>query len=92
MAALTPFAMDTDYFGSKQQAWMVNFRVRSLDAMVAQLQKSTGKPGITIQEPVSRCNTVRESSTAAWVDCLMALLVDRMSAAITETFTSGTDC
>ena len=36
----TAFAMDTDYFGSKQQAWMVNFRVRSLDAMVAQLQKS----------------------------------------------------
>jgi len=35
-----PFAMDTDYFGSKQQAWMVNFRVRSLDAMVAQLQKA----------------------------------------------------
>ena len=35
-----PFAMDTDYFGSKQQAWMVNFRVRNLDAMVAQLQKS----------------------------------------------------
>ncbi len=35
-----PFAMDTSYFGSKQQAWMVNFRVRSLDAMVAQLQKS----------------------------------------------------
>jgi catechol 2,3-dioxygenase-like lactoylglutathione lyase family enzyme len=35
-----PFAMDTKYFGSKQQAWLVNFRVRSLDAMVAQLQKS----------------------------------------------------
>jgi len=35
-----PFAMDTGYFGSKQQAWMVNFRVRSLDAMVAQLQKA----------------------------------------------------
>jgi glyoxylase I family protein len=35
-----PFAMDTDYFGSKQQAWMVNFRVRNLDAMVAQLQKA----------------------------------------------------
>jgi hypothetical protein len=34
-----PFAMDSDYFGSKQRAWMVNFRVRSLDAMVAQLQK-----------------------------------------------------
>jgi glyoxylase I family protein len=38
--AFTPFAMDSDYFGSKEQAWMVNFRVRSLDAMVAQLQKS----------------------------------------------------
>jgi glyoxylase I family protein len=38
--AFTPFAMDTDYFGSKQQGWMLNFRVRSLDAMVAQLQKS----------------------------------------------------
>ena len=36
----TPFAMDTNYFGSKQQTWMVNFRVRSLDAMAAQLQKS----------------------------------------------------
>src|ERR1700678_3026493 len=31
--SFTPFAMDTDYFGSKQQAWMLNFRVRSLDAM-----------------------------------------------------------
>jgi glyoxylase I family protein len=38
--AFTPFAMDTDYFGSKQQGWMLNFRVRSLDAMVAQLQKA----------------------------------------------------
>jgi len=25
--AFTPFAMDRDYFGSKQQGWMVNFRV-----------------------------------------------------------------
>jgi hypothetical protein len=38
--AFNPFPMETDYFGSKQQGWMVNFRVRSLDAMVAQLQKS----------------------------------------------------
>jgi glyoxylase I family protein len=29
----TPFPMDTKYFGSPQQAWMVNFRVRNLDAM-----------------------------------------------------------
>ncbi len=40
VTAFAPFAMDTNYFGSKQQAWMVNFRVRSLDAMVAQLQKA----------------------------------------------------
>ena len=38
--AFNPFPMDTGYFGSKQQGWMVNFRVRSLDAMVAQLRRS----------------------------------------------------
>lgn len=32
-----PFAQDTDYFGKSSQQWMINFRVRSLDAMVAQL-------------------------------------------------------
>jgi catechol 2,3-dioxygenase-like lactoylglutathione lyase family enzyme len=36
--AFAPFPIDTNYFGSQQQAWMVNFRVRSLDAMVRQLQ------------------------------------------------------
>jgi glyoxylase I family protein len=36
----SPFPMDTDYFGSKTQAWMINFRVRDLDAMVAQLRNS----------------------------------------------------
>jgi glyoxylase I family protein len=38
--AFNPFPMNTDYFGSQQQAWMVNCRVRHLDAMVAQLRKS----------------------------------------------------
>jgi predicted enzyme related to lactoylglutathione lyase len=38
--AFSPFPMDTGYFGSQQQAFMVNFRVRSMDAMVAQLQKA----------------------------------------------------
>jgi glyoxylase I family protein len=33
-----PFRADTDYFGRPEQAWMVNFRVRDLDAMVAQLR------------------------------------------------------
>ena len=36
--AFAPFPANTDYFGSSQQAWMVNFRVRSLDTMVAQLR------------------------------------------------------
>src|SRR5277367_6642820 len=35
--AFAPFPNDTKYFGNPQQAWMINFRVRSLDAMVAQL-------------------------------------------------------
>jgi len=33
-----PFPKDTDYFGRAEQAWMVNFRVRDLNAMVAQLR------------------------------------------------------
>jgi predicted enzyme related to lactoylglutathione lyase len=32
------FDADTDYFGRREQAWMVNFRVRDLDAMLAQLR------------------------------------------------------
>jgi glyoxylase I family protein len=38
--AFAPFPMNSDYFGSPQQTWMLNFRVRSLDAMVAQLRKA----------------------------------------------------
>ncbi|MDY6941942.1 MAG: VOC family protein [Pseudomonadota bacterium] len=33
-----PFPPDTEYFGSESQAWMVNFRVSDLDAMVSQLR------------------------------------------------------
>jgi catechol 2,3-dioxygenase-like lactoylglutathione lyase family enzyme len=36
--AFATFPRDTDYFGRAEQAWMVNFRVRDLAAMVAQLQ------------------------------------------------------
>lgn len=35
--AFTPFPETTDYFGAQQQTWMVNFRVRNLAAMTAQL-------------------------------------------------------
>lgn len=33
-----PFDAETDYFGAAAQQWMVNFRVKDLDAMVAQLR------------------------------------------------------
>ena len=33
-----PIPQDTDYFGRADQQWMINFRVRDLDAMVAQLR------------------------------------------------------
>jgi glyoxylase I family protein len=32
-----PFAANSDYFGRGDQQWMINFRVRDLQAMVAQL-------------------------------------------------------
>jgi glyoxylase I family protein len=38
--AFNPFPANTEYFGSAQQGWMVNFRVRNLDAMVEQLRQS----------------------------------------------------
>ncbi len=34
---LAPFPADTGYFGAPGQQFMLNFRVRNLDAMIAQL-------------------------------------------------------
>ncbi len=34
----TPFPQTSNYFGDAQKVWMVNFRVRNLDKMAAQLQ------------------------------------------------------
>jgi glyoxylase I family protein len=42
---LAPFEESTSYFGNPRQQWMVNFRVRSLAAMVAQLRAA----GIAVQ-------------------------------------------
>ena len=36
--AFTPFPETTKYFGDAQKVWMLNFRVRDLDKMAAQLQ------------------------------------------------------
>ncbi len=44
--AFAPFPADTDYFGSPAQAWMINFRVRDLDAMAAQLRAA----GIAVED------------------------------------------
>ncbi len=33
--AFAPFPEDTKYFGDAGKVWMINFRVRNLDAMVA---------------------------------------------------------
>ena len=35
--AFSPFPADSDAFGRPEQGWMLNLRVRDLDAMVAQL-------------------------------------------------------
>ena len=43
--AFAPFEESTTYFGSGGRQWMVNFRVRSLEAMVAQLHAA----GVAVQ-------------------------------------------
>lgn len=34
----SPFAEDTEYFGRREQQWLINFRVDDLDAMMAALK------------------------------------------------------
>lgn len=36
--AFAPFPEATNYFGDSGKVWMINFRVRDLDAMTAQLR------------------------------------------------------
>jgi predicted enzyme related to lactoylglutathione lyase len=43
-----PFPAETDYFGSSDQQLMVNFRVRDLDAMLAQLRRA----GVPVEDHV----------------------------------------
>ncbi|HUP89661.1 MAG TPA: VOC family protein [Longimicrobiales bacterium] len=45
--AFSPFAEKSEYFGRPEQQWMFNFRVRDMDAMVAQLRNA----GITVNDP-----------------------------------------
>ena len=43
--AFAPFPEKTKYFGDDSKSWMVNFRVRDLDKMAAQLESA----GITVK-------------------------------------------
>lgn len=43
-----PFKEDTDYFGSREQQSMVNYRVKNLDAMLAQLRAA----GATVDDNI----------------------------------------
>lgn len=43
--AFAPFKETSDYFGDPQKVWMLNFRVRDVDKMAAQLQAA----GITVK-------------------------------------------
>ena len=45
----SPFPETTKYFGDPNKVWMVNFRVRDLDKMVAQLRTA----GIEVKDPES---------------------------------------
>jgi glyoxylase I family protein len=46
----SPFPADTDYFGRPEQAFMVNFRVGDLDAMLAQLRAAGAAVDDRIEE------------------------------------------
>jgi len=43
-----PFSEDSTYFGPADQGWMINYRVRDLDAMLAQLRAA----GVDVAEDV----------------------------------------
>jgi catechol 2,3-dioxygenase-like lactoylglutathione lyase family enzyme len=57
-----PFPRDSDYFGSPGQQFMVNFRVRDLDAMLAQLRDADVTiDGDVVDEPgIGRFAHVRD--------------------------------
>ena len=46
-----PFPADTDYFGRAEQSWMINLRVRDLDALAARLE-AAGIEVIHHREPL----------------------------------------
>ncbi|MGD1097754.1 MAG: hypothetical protein ABSB35_37920 [Bryobacteraceae bacterium] len=68
-----PFPGTTEYFGDSSKVWMINFRVRDLDAMVAQLRAASVSVEVDLQsypngrypachalQPESRARRLRE--------------------------------
>ncbi|NBP69574.1 MAG: VOC family protein [Cytophagia bacterium] len=51
----SPFKQDTDYFGSKEQMFMINFRVHDLDGFVEKLKTAGVKiDGKRMNEPYGK--------------------------------------
>lgn len=50
----SPFPSDTDYFGDPGQGWMVNFRVRDLDAVLSRLREA----GAVVDEAIQAMDGV----------------------------------
>lgn len=48
--AFAPFPQATGYFGDPAKSWMINFRVKDLEAMVAQLEAKGVKVSVDIHE------------------------------------------
>lgn len=57
-----PFAADTDYFGSKSQQFMLNFRVDDLDGVLKQLKANGVKivKGVEEQTGVGRFASIED--------------------------------
>ena len=50
LTVFAPFEADTEYFGARSQQTMLNFRVRDLDAMLAQLRDKGAEVAAETQE------------------------------------------
>jgi glyoxylase I family protein len=58
--AFAPFPETTKYFGDAQKVWMLNFRVRDLDKMAAQLQAAGIEIKIYPPDPTGRFARVHD--------------------------------
>jgi len=54
VTVFAPFKADTKYFGRPEQRWMINFRVRDLDAMMEQLKRAGIAVEIEAEDSIGR--------------------------------------